>query len=111
MKLGKFMVAEPIGRSTREVYEIRDSRAESPGITGGANLGHVEWYPRWRQYVFEPERGAVFSYDCLAELSAFCKRVSYPEREHEYTPGDGGCIECGEGVCHYMHRAAESGET
>ena len=85
MKLGKFMVAEPIGISPSEVYEIRDSRKQLH--PGGGLLGHVEWYPRWKQYVFEPERGAVFSHDCLSELSVFCKTRQQPETDHEHFPG------------------------
>ena len=64
MKLGKHMTAKAVGIAPREVYTIHASN--------DAIVGTVEWYPRWRQYVFDPEPGGVFSHDCLAELSAFC---------------------------------------
>lgn len=52
-------------------------------------LGKVFWYGAWRQYVFEPDKGAeydeyaatIFSWDCLAELSAFIKNLMDERRE------------------------------
>lgn len=46
-------------------------------------LGRVFWHRAWRQYVFEPDKGAeydeykatIFSWDCLAELSTFIKNL------------------------------------
>ena len=66
IKLGKYMTAYRIRLAKRDAFDVKDSH--------GSTLGHVEWYPRWRQYVFSPEPNSVFSHDCLAELSAFCRR-------------------------------------
>ena len=66
MKLGKYMTVYPVGTGGHETYLVKDTR--------GQIIGSFEWYPRWRRYVFEAESGAVFSHDCLAELSRFCKR-------------------------------------
>jgi len=68
--IGKYMHAEPLGCEP-EVYTIH---ARDKSI-----LGHAEWYPRWRGYVFSPESGAVFSHDCCAELGRFldsCNRAT-----------------------------------
>jgi hypothetical protein len=36
-------------------------------------LGIVHWYPRWRQYVFEPYTDTVYSSGCLADVERFLK--------------------------------------
>jgi hypothetical protein len=33
-------------------------------------LGYIDWYPRWRQYIFEPDWDTVFSFDCLQGIAA-----------------------------------------
>jgi hypothetical protein len=66
MKLGKYMTVEPIGTPGHETYVVSSSK--------GHPVGYVEWYQSWRQYVFNAEPNAVFSQDCLIELSRFCKR-------------------------------------
>jgi hypothetical protein len=35
----------------------------------GDSLGGIAWYERWHQYVFEPEVGTVFSFDCLEDIA------------------------------------------
>ena len=65
LRVGPYMTATPLEITGRGEWEIRDRH--------GAVLGLVDWYPRWRQHVFTPERGVVLSFDCLAALSAFVK--------------------------------------
>lgn len=48
------------------------------GARGDA-LGFVCWFPRWRQYCFEPCLDTVFNEGCLVDLAAFLRRVN---REH-----------------------------
>jgi hypothetical protein len=57
------MTAVPLGITDRGEWEIHDRRS---GL-----LGIVDYYPRWRRHVFTPERGSVFSPDCLAALAEF----------------------------------------
>jgi hypothetical protein len=66
MRLGRFMSAEPVGTAPRETYIIRSSSGDA--------LGVVEWYPRWGQYIFDPESGVALSHECLSALAAFCKQ-------------------------------------
>ena len=63
--IGPYMTAHPLDITDRGEWEIRDKR--------GAVLGLVDYYPRWKQHVFTPERGVVMSWDCLAALSGFCR--------------------------------------
>lgn len=70
MKIGKYITARAVGMAPHEAYTILSER--------GDTLGTVEWYPRWKQYIFDPEAGAVFSHDCLRELAAFCERMVAP---------------------------------
>ena len=34
-------------------------------------LGHIVWYPAWRQWVFEAAPNTIWSQDCLADVRAF----------------------------------------
>ncbi len=42
-------------------------------------LGIIEWYAPWRQYVFYPSDGTLFSGGCLDDIIAFMKDL----RAHE----------------------------
>ena len=37
-------------------------------------LGRVEWYPRWRKYIFLPNTGTLYSDDCLTAMAEFLAR-------------------------------------
>lgn len=65
--IGKYMHAEHLGCEP-EVYTIyaRD----------GSILGHAEWYPRWRGYIFCPDDGIVLSWECCLELSRFLENCN-----------------------------------
>ena len=38
-------------------------------------LGVVSYYPRWRQWVFEPERYCQFSVDCMQDIIHFINQL------------------------------------
>lgn len=40
----------------------------------GSGLGIVQWFPRWRCYVFVPTYGTVYERDCLRDIAEFCER-------------------------------------
>jgi hypothetical protein len=67
-RLGKYMTAEPISNGSREPWAIKDTR--------GRYIAYLEWHAPWRQYVMNAESDAVFSQDCLAEISAFCRKLT-----------------------------------
>jgi len=62
-RVGRYMQAEAVGTAPHETWLIR--------ARDGAELGYIEWYPRWGQYVLQPEDTAVFSADCLRDLALF----------------------------------------
>jgi len=37
----------------------------------GDELGIINWYSSWRQYVFEPCIGTKWNYSCLEQVSKF----------------------------------------
>ena len=37
----------------------------------GENLGTVDWFVPWRQWVFNPSAGAIFSVSCMADIIHF----------------------------------------
>ena len=81
MTLGPYMTAEPVGTATRETYLVKDRR--------GGILATVEWFPRWRRYVLDPERGSVWSADCLRAVAAFMEREERMPTAHNVGPGVG----------------------
>ena len=46
-----------------------------------ALLGVVEWYPRWRQFIFEPAPNTVHSHDCLLDIADFLSIQNQDERK------------------------------
>lgn len=47
---------------------------------GGAELGQVRWFSRWRGYAFFPHSSTVFEKDCLRDLANF---VETKTKEHK----------------------------
>ena len=44
-------------------------------------LGVIRWFGRWRQYVFEPEPGAVFNPDCMDAINAVIRSLMAERRQ------------------------------
>ena len=65
IRIGPYMRARPLDLTARGEWDILDK--------SGRSLGTVDYYARWRQYVFTAEEGAVLSHDCMAALGAFVK--------------------------------------
>lgn len=42
----------------------------------GDTLGHVSYYPHWKQHCFSPSPLAVFSGGCLADIQHFLGQVN-----------------------------------
>ena len=42
-------------------------------VEGGAILGQVKWFGRWRGYAFFPAADTVYEPTCLGDISAFIK--------------------------------------
>ena len=38
-------------------------------------LGTIEFYPNWRQHVFIPAHGSIWSSDCLADVRDFLAKM------------------------------------
>lgn len=64
--------------------EIGDRQWACLTKSGAALLGVVEWYPRWRQFIFEPAPSTVFSHDCLLDIADFLS-IQNNRRKHEPT--------------------------
>lgn len=43
-------------------------------------IGKIEWYARWRKYVFAPEPMTVFEEVCLRELAGFVEERTREQR-------------------------------
>jgi len=59
------------GRKTRD-YAVLTRRT-------GDTLGHIMFYPSWRQHVLEPMEGTVWSAGCLADVIDFMGRIKRGE--------------------------------
>lgn len=40
---------------------------------GGSPLGRIEFYPRWRKYVFAPTPATIFDAGCLVDIGTFLR--------------------------------------
>ena len=47
----------------------------------GDQLGIIEWYSSWRQYIFEDDYGCVFNHTCLNEIAEFLKELNTKHKE------------------------------
>jgi hypothetical protein len=56
------------------------------GKLQGFRLGHISWYGRWRQYVFEPSLGTLFNVGCLADLADRLGYLNTMHRENRRRP-------------------------
>ncbi len=52
-----------------ESWDVANSKSDEP-------LALICWYPAWRQYVVQPDAGAVFSWDCLQDIVDFLKQLN-----------------------------------
>lgn len=57
--------ATPSGKTL--VWEVR-------ALNGGARLGHVSWFGRWRCYAFWPDPRTIYERECLRDIADFCER-------------------------------------
>jgi hypothetical protein len=48
---------------------------------GGALLGRIAWFGRWRKYAFYPWPETVFEEVCMRELSEFIVNATKSQRE------------------------------
>lgn len=77
IRIGRYMRADAVPMDPHNAYTIY--------ARNGSMIGIVEWYPRWREYVFQPDdQTVVLSHQCLRDLAMFlckAKRWDAPERE------------------------------
>lgn len=64
--LGKYLVVEAMahGPETTWWWIVRNKKSERA-------LGHIEWYPPWRQFVFQPHEGIVLNNTCMQDIASF----------------------------------------
>lgn len=63
------IVADPaMKRRKTRVYRIINLRQ-------GLTIGSIHWYGQWRQYVFDPVEGAVWSVDCMEAVMLFIENL------------------------------------
>lgn len=56
------------------VWSCRNNRS-------GSQLGEVEYYPGWRQYVFIPTLQSIYSIGCMDDISDFIKQLEKLRKE------------------------------
>ena len=47
---------------------------------GGAPLGKVKWFGRWRKYSFFAEPDTIFEEHCLRDIANFCQNQTVEHR-------------------------------
>jgi hypothetical protein len=63
------------GRKTN-IYAVR--RNDKTGLAH--LLGLIKFNPRWRQYVFEPEKNTIWSSSCVKGIVEFIDEINYKWR-------------------------------
>jgi hypothetical protein len=53
--------------------------AKDPAV----ELGYIEWFSRWRKYIFAPLNETVYEQTCLREIAIFCEAAT---KEHRQRP-------------------------
>ena len=53
--------------------------------SSGAILGRISWYGAWRQYVFFPAGGSLYSAGCLNDLASFIRERMAERRKPPVT--------------------------
>jgi hypothetical protein len=43
---------------------------------GGAVIGRVEWWDRWKEYEFIPEADTAYTVECLLDLANFVGKMN-----------------------------------
>jgi hypothetical protein len=65
----KYMKALEVTSSTdHKEWKIVTKKDDQP-------LGWVNWFPRWKLYVFEPWADTVFSSGCLQDIITFINQI------------------------------------
>jgi len=71
-----------------EAYEMPNygkvTRAFEIINTAGQNLGTVQWYGGWRQYVFTPRHAMTidFNHGCLTDIARFLRELTQEQMEN-----------------------------
>lgn len=67
----EYITIEPNGTSQSgktKIYGVANKRS-------GKQLGQIQWYGPWRQYVFFPYMGTLYSRGCLQDVASFIEEV------------------------------------
>jgi len=69
---GDYLEFEEVSAGSRKTKRIAvvAVRAKRPDDEAAGTLGYIEWFGRWRQYVFVPLETTVYSAGCLADIAA-----------------------------------------
>lgn len=85
----------PAARKTKVWQVVND---------GGTVIGHVKFWPAWRQYILDPHPNTVWSHECLSIAVSFLKQQNVAWRlgiqarkgggrraDKDHGPGPGAC--------------------
>ena len=71
-KIGKFLTVKEIPQGISNpilAYQLFNKN--------GADLGYIEWFPRWRCYIFAPTSlHSAFDATCLIDIANFCEKIT-----------------------------------
>ena len=77
MSEGKWIRFEDAGTTT----SCKTRRWSVVSKEQGVELGTIDWFPRWRKYVFNPAYGTCYEQDCLRDIARFIEERT---REHRF---------------------------
>jgi hypothetical protein len=80
-----FNVEKPIGRKTKIVHVINKNSQEE--------IATIEWYVKWRQYCFMPERfefTTIWNNSCLTDVISVINQLMSEKRGKYNSKANGG---------------------
>lgn len=68
----KFFDIRKVGQDGAKIHYVIMNKPDANAV-----LGYINWFPRWRKYVFTPntEETIVFDESCLEEIIKFLKTL------------------------------------
>ena len=75
-QLGKYMNAQ---RRPPLSPNLKTSRWNIYANNSGGFLGGIAWQPGWRQYVFFPAQGTIFSVRCMTDIQNYIALINKAE--------------------------------
>jgi len=74
---GKYIYFRNFGQFRNKKTNTYEVSAKQDNLV----LGVINWYARWRKYVFEPTPNTIYEEHCLRDIAEFCESETKKHKE------------------------------